>query len=487
MLQAILADSYFWLPKQASTVAKSTDDLFNAILWICVFFFVLVTVLLLALVIKYRHRPGVKRDPAVGHSMTLEMTWTIIPSIIVVFLYYYGFKQYMNLSIEPPNSYEVIATGRMWQWGFTYPNGYSDPELHVVVNTPVRVILESEDVIHSLFIPAFRVKKDVVPGRYNRLWFQATEADGAVYVARLSIDGQPADVAVDANGEALNADKNHTPYAIHVTFSQLSDPVKAALNASAGSVIPADQTVRSYTLLNARTIYMVSSGAGDVVIDSNATPAKNEVQFSALPGVVQAALTKMARGSTIPPTQAVEYFPDAVAYDIYCAGYCGTNHSTMRSRAIVHRSQADFDAWMGIANDPNRFPPVELGKRLYMTQGCAQCHSVDGSPVIGPTWKDLYGKSQPLTDGTTVIVDDAFIHGFLPNPLARMPVGFPPAMPPYPQLKPAQVNGIIAYMKTISKNAPPESMSPQSSLGVAATQPTTGPATAPSVTPEEKK
>ena len=352
MLQAILADSFFWLPKQASTVAKSTDDLFNAILWICVFFFVLVTVLLLALVIKYRHRPGVKRDPAVGHSMTLEMTWTIIPSIIVVFLYYYGFKQYMNLSVEPPNSYEVIATGRMWQWGFTYPNGYSDPELHVVVNTPVRVILESEDVIHSLFIPAFRVKKDDVPGRYNRLWFQAT-----------------------------------------------------------------------------------------------------------VPG----------------------------EYDIYCAAYCGTNHSTMRTKCVVHSSQEDFDRWMAMANDPSRFPPIEYGKRMYMTQGCAQCHSVDGSKVIGPSWLNLYGMTQEMNDGSKVVIDDAFIHGFLPNPVARWPVGYQPVMPPYPQLKPAQVNGIIAYMKSISKNAPPESMSPQPGMGVAATQPTTGPATAPSAAPEEKK
>ena len=351
MLQAILADSFFWLPKQASTVAPSTDNLFNVILWICVFFFLLVTVLLVALVVKYRHRPGMEHDQSVGHSMTLEITWTIIPSIIVVFLYYYGFKQYMNLAVEPPNSYEVVATGRMWQWGFTYPNGYSDPELHVPVNTPVRVILESEDVIHSLFIPAFRVKKDDVPGRYNRLWFQATE-----------------------------------------------------------------------------------------------------------PG----------------------------EYDIYCAAYCGTNHSTMRSRVIVHKSQADFDSWMAVANDPNRFPPVELGKRLYTTQGCSQCHSVDGSKVIGPSWQNLYGISQPMNDGSTVVIDDAFIHGFLPNPVARWPVGYQPVMPPYPQLKPAQVNGIIAYMKSISNHVPAEGSSSQSNPGGPATQPATVPTSAP-VTGDEKK
>jgi len=340
-MQAILADNYFWLPKQASTVAGSSDNLFNFVLWVCVFFFLLITVLLVFFVIKYRHKPGEARDVSASHSMTLELTWTIIPSILCVFLYYYGFKEYMNLAIEPPNAYQITATGRMWQWSFTYPNGVENDELHCVVNQPVRVVLESNDVIHSLYIPSFRVKKDVVPGRYNRLWYQATE-----------------------------------------------------------------------------------------------------------PGT----------------------------FDIYCAAYCGTNHSTMRSHVVVHATQADFNAWLTKAGDDPSIPPAIRGKKLYVTQGCAQCHSVDGTRITGPTWKDLFGSDQQFTDGSHATVDDAFVRTFVLNPTAKVPVGYPPVMPVMP-LKPAQIDLIVAYMKTISSNYH-GSLSPQPGSGVA-TQPTTAPATQP--------
>lgn len=325
MWNLILSDangSTFWLPQRASTVAGGADALFNAILWICVFFFALVTVLLVLFVIKYRHRPGVERDTAGSHSMALEATWTIIPTIIVVFLYYYGFKHYLRMNVEPPNAYEITAHAQMWQWSFEYPNGYSDPELHVAVNTPVRMVLESADVIHSLFVPVFRVKKDVVPGRYNRLWFEATE-----------------------------------------------------------------------------------------------------------PGT----------------------------FDIYCAAYCGTNHSAMRSHVIVHRDQADFDRWLADATaKADNLPPLEKGRKLYVTKGCAQCHSIDGSRITGPSWKDVFGSMQPMTDGSQSMVDEAFVHAFVRNPQAKVPMGYSPVMPPFPAslLSEGDVDALIAFMKSISVHAP---------------------------------
>lgn len=343
-MHAILADAaknYFWLPEQASTVAGDTDRLYNAITWLSVFFFVLITVLLVAFVIKYRHKPGEKRDVSASHSMALEITWTVIPSIIVVFLYYYGFRQYMNLTVEPPNAYPIDVTAHMWQWSFSYPTGYSDGELHVPVNVPVRCVLDSTDVIHSLSIPAFRVKKDVVPGRYNRLWFQATK-----------------------------------------------------------------------------------------------------------PGV----------------------------YEIYCTAYCGTNHSTMHSRVTVHPSQADFDAWLKTAQKPDPDPRVR-GRKLYTKLGCAQCHSVDGTKITGPSWKDLYGSTQQFQDGTTAVVNEEFLHGFIPAPTVKVPVGYQPVMPPFP-IPNNQIDDIAAYMKTISKFALAPSMG--GGAGVGTTNPASQPASAPS-------
>ena len=345
-MHAILADNYFWLPRQASTVAKGTDDLFNAILWLCVFFFVLVTVLLVAFVIKYRHKPGETRDVSATHSMTLELTWTIIPSILVVFLYYYGFKEYMNLAVEPPNAYSITATGRMWAWAFSYPGGYSDGVLHVPVNVPVRVVLQSDDVIHSLFIPEFRVKKDVVPGRYNRLWFQAT-----------------------------------------------------------------------------------------------------------VPGT----------------------------YDIYCAGYCGTNHSTMRSKVVVHESQADFDAWLKKAiESDNNGTPVEKGQRIYTKNGCAQCHSVDGTNGTGPSWRDMFGRMETMQDNTQVLVDEAYVKESVLQPQAKIVKGYGPVMPPF-AFNDEQIGSLVAFMQSISKNY---HATMSTGVGVAPTTlPTSAPATSPSAAP----
>jgi cytochrome c oxidase subunit 2 len=169
-------------------------------------------------------------------------------------------------------------------------------------------------VIHSLYIPAFRVKKDVVPGRFNRLWFQATD-----------------------------------------------------------------------------------------------------------PGT----------------------------YDIYCTDYCGTNHSTMRSSAIVE-SQAEFNSWMTkTINDSNNLPPVQKGAKLYRTQGCAQCHTLDGGPLVGPSWKDMWGRTEHITGGPDVKVDAAYVTESILNPNAKIVEGFKPAMPPF-QLKPADINGLIAFMQSIS-------------------------------------
>jgi len=173
MLNAILAvksPSPFWMPEQASTVAPSVVGLYDFIYWLSLFFFVLITLMLVTFILKYRHRPGVTREPAAGHSTALELTWTIIPTILLMVIFYFGFRGFMNLSIIPPNAYEVQVNAQKWNWTFSYPGSVvsDDGKMHVPVNTPISLVTSSVDVIHSLFIPAMRVKKDVVPGRYIR-------------------------------------------------------------------------------------------------------------------------------------------------------------------------------------------------------------------------------------------------------------------------------------------------------------------------------
>ncbi len=165
----------FWLPPPQSTTAGAVDDAFYFLLAISTFFFVLIVVLMAVFVVVYRRRPGVEAPGNASHNNLLEFTWTAIPVGIVIVIFYMGFTGYMDMRIAPRDAYEIHVTGQKWKWTFTYPNGFVSDELHVPVERPVRLVMSSEDVIHSLFIPAFRVKMDVVPGRYTETWFHARE------------------------------------------------------------------------------------------------------------------------------------------------------------------------------------------------------------------------------------------------------------------------------------------------------------------------
>ena len=165
-----------WMPVQASTGAPAVDRLFFFILWLSVAFFVLIVGLMVLFVVRYRRRAGrTAPDASPSHNTALELTWTIIPLILVIVIFAWGFKVFMDMSTPPGNAYEVLVTGQKWKWLFTYPNGHVDENLHVPVDTPVRLVMTSEDVIHSFYVPAFRMKKDVVPGRYTKAWFRANK------------------------------------------------------------------------------------------------------------------------------------------------------------------------------------------------------------------------------------------------------------------------------------------------------------------------
>ena len=309
----------FWLPRQGSTTAAGVDDLFNAITSISIFFFVLITVVLFYFVWKYRARPGHKAQPSVVHNQKLEITWTVIPLLIVVWIFWEGFEGFLDYQTPPQNSYEVQVLGQKWKWLFTYPNGVVDDNLHVPPGEPVRLVMTSQDVIHGLYIPDFRIKRDVVPGRYQKEWFQALE-----------------------------------------------------------------------------------------------------------PG----------------------------EYQIYCTQYCGTSHSAMLSKVIVHRSRPEFEKWLADAgNFLDKLPPEKLwegGQKLYNQRGCKQCHSVDGVAGIGPSFKGIWGHTQPLKGGTQVTVDENYVRESILNPQAKVVLGFEPVMPTYQgRLKDKEITAIISYLKTL--------------------------------------
>ncbi len=170
----------FWMPVGASTIAGSVDQMLAVINWICYFFFALVVVLMVYFAWKYRVRSNSHRFRMDGpvHNTPLELTWTIIPLLLCVVIFFMGFRGYLDFSQPPKNSYDIDVTAVKWAWTFKYPNGAQSDDLYVPAGRPVRLVMRSNDVLHSLYIPAFRVKRDVVPGRYSHLWFQSDAMTG---------------------------------------------------------------------------------------------------------------------------------------------------------------------------------------------------------------------------------------------------------------------------------------------------------------------
>ena len=167
------ASGSFWLPGQESTVAPEMDRVFYLILIVCTVFFALVVGLMGLFIVRYRRRPGGVAAATASHNTVLEVTWTVIPLGIVAVIFWQGFQAYMDMRTAPAGCYEIRVTGQQWSWLFAYPNGHVDENLHVPVDEPVRLTMTSKDVIHSLWIPDFRVKMDLVPGRYTSTWFRA--------------------------------------------------------------------------------------------------------------------------------------------------------------------------------------------------------------------------------------------------------------------------------------------------------------------------
>jgi len=306
----------FWLPAPDSTVAANVDSLFHLVMGISLFFFILILGVMVWFVVQYRRRPGVEPQPSAHHNTALELTWSILPSFLIVAIFYQGFTGYIDMRTPPDAGMEIKVDAKKWSWLFTYSNGWGEPELHVPKDTPITLVMSSADVIHSLFVPAFRVKQDIVPGRYTKMWFNATRA-----------------------GE----------------------------------------------------------------------------------------------------------------YTLFCTEYCGTQHSDMLAKVVVHESLAEYEKWLAdVSNIHENLTPPEAGQVLYVKRGCQQCHSVDGTAKTGPSFKGTFGTQQKLRDGTDITVDENYVRESILDPMAKVRAGFNPVMPTFRgSLTDQDIDAIIAYMKTL--------------------------------------
>ena len=307
------------MPVEASAQSVVVDRLFFMHIHVISFLFALIVVFLLYSVVVFRRKPGDTSDGdhLEGHT-GLEIAWTLAPLAGVLLFAGLGAQALADTRRPDPNAFAVKVTARQWAWSFEYPDsGVTSTELHLPVNRQVVLQLTSVDVIHSFWVPEFRLKQDALPG------------DNLVKELRI------------------------TP-----------------------------------TLIG--------------------------------------------------------------NYKVRCAEMCGRLHAYMEAPVIV-TSQADFDAWIAqqavVSNDP-----VQRGKKWATQFGCVSCHSIDGTKIVGPTWKGLAGAQVPLADGTTATADDAYLRESIINPNAKIVQGFSPNLMPQTfgtTLKDQQISDLIEYIKSL--------------------------------------
>ncbi len=163
-------------PDQASTVAARVDNLYFFMIATSAFFAVLVTILVVVFAVKFRRRHDDEVGEPIHGSLALELLWTGIPFVVAMVMFVWGASVYFAIARVPEETLDIYAVGKQWMWKFQHREGQREiNELHVPVNTPVRMIITSEDVLHDLYFPSFRVKTDAIPGRYTQVWFNATK------------------------------------------------------------------------------------------------------------------------------------------------------------------------------------------------------------------------------------------------------------------------------------------------------------------------
>lgn len=162
------------LPAQGTALSVQWDYLYNFLIWLSIFFTVLILGGMFWFAYKYRKSKGAQAEYITGNHK-LEILFISVPTVLLMVIFAWGWFVYEDMIVAPPNSYEVRVIGRKWSWQFQYDNGRSTyNELIVPVHQPVKLLMISEDVIHSFFVPNFRIKQDVIPARYTTVWFEAT-------------------------------------------------------------------------------------------------------------------------------------------------------------------------------------------------------------------------------------------------------------------------------------------------------------------------
>ena len=164
-----------FMPVQGTEIAAEVDNLYGFLIIVSFISCAILIGGMIYFAVKYKRRSANEKTPYISHDTRLEVLWSVVPLIIFLFVFAWGWKVYHDMRVMPKNALEIQITGKQWAWTAEYKNGVRSTEVYAPVNKDVKLIMTSEDVIHSFFVPSFRIKQDAVPGRYSTLWFHATK------------------------------------------------------------------------------------------------------------------------------------------------------------------------------------------------------------------------------------------------------------------------------------------------------------------------
>ena len=392
-----------------TNVAAQVDQVFLLIFGVSAAILLLVTVLMVWFVIRYHHTRHPQAADIRGNVLA-EVVWTVIPTILVMGMFYYGWTSFKALRSVPADAMQVRVTARMWSWVFEYENGKRASTLFVPVDRAVRLDMTSVDVIHSFFVPAFRIKMDTVPGMRTYAWFQAKRTGTYDVLCAEYCGLRHANML--STVEVMEPDDFRQWY----ESSAQGDEAAVGLLESYGCLgchsLDGSEEMGP-TLLN---IY----GARRSVIDANGT---REIHVDE---------AYLRRAIVDPDAELVAGFEGMPAYK-------------------EDMPQADLDAIVGYLSGGAK-RDLEQGRKLMEAEGCLSCHSTDGSEVAGPTLKGIFGRTVKRADGTEVKADDRYLKEAILDPEKFIVVGYDPIMPSYGHLTEDDVQAMIDYMHLLSED-----------------------------------
>jgi cytochrome c oxidase subunit 2 len=404
-----------------------------------------ITVAMVYLVWRYNR----KREPVPlsqkDHNVWLEVTWTIIPTILVGIMFWYGWEGYLSLRRIPDNAIPIQGSSRMWSWLFTYENGRTSDKLYVPVGQPVNVKLTSEDVLHSFYVPAFRVKRDCVPGMETYVWFVA-EQPGSYDLFCAEYCGV-AHSSMITTVEAIPA----AEYAAWLNTAPATADVGKDLLQKHGclgchSLDGSPMVGPSFQGIGGRQVVVVANGETRTLTSDRAYLEKSIVDPGA--EIVEGYPPAMPPyAGRIPAEELAGMLDYLVGADEEKPAVQATGASA--APAPVKTTEEKSEKPAGAAEPDS---PAGQGEALASQNGCLGCHSTDGSRRMGPSFKGMMGSERTVVkDGLeiTIPADTDYLIRAVRDPGAEIVKGYPPAMPPYPGLSDANIKALQAWLETL--------------------------------------